>query len=75
MIKKLYPTEYIASVYDLKLDELKAQGMKGIIFDIDITLVPQERMEQMIKLFQLFERILEPALRFTWYSNNQKTAF
>ena len=70
MIKKLYPTEYIASVYDLKLDELKAQGMKGIIFDIDNTLVPYDEIEPNDKVIALFESIRAAGFKITLVSNN-----
>ena len=70
MIKKLYPTEYITSVYDLELDELKKQGMKGIIFDIDNTLVPYDEVEPNNEIIALFEKIRLAGFKITLVSNN-----
>ncbi|MCR5626368.1 MAG: HAD hydrolase-like protein [Lachnospiraceae bacterium] len=39
MLKMLYPDDYVRSVYDINFEELYKQGYRGIIFDIDNTLV------------------------------------
>ena len=39
MFKKFYPYEYANSVFDVDYKELYNKGYKGIIFDIDNTLV------------------------------------
>ena len=62
MIKKLYPTAYIASIYDMDLEELKAQGIKGIIFDIDNTLVPYDVLEPHDEIIEWFQIIQKTAL-------------
>lgn len=40
MLQKFYPDEYRESAYGLDYEGLCRQGYKGIIFDIDNTLVP-----------------------------------
>ncbi len=40
MFKKLYPREYISSAYLVDYEALYERGFRGIIFDIDNTLVP-----------------------------------
>ena len=40
IIEKFYPDNYIDSTYCIDFEELKKQGIQGIIFDIDNTLVP-----------------------------------
>ena len=40
MLQKFYPDEYRESAYGLDYEGLRGQGYKGIIFDIDNTLVP-----------------------------------
>lgn len=72
MIKKLYPAVYIKSVYDLNLQELKEQGIKGIIFDIDNTLVPYDEIEPNQEIIQLFEEIQATGFKITLVSNNTK---
>lgn len=38
-MEKFYPDEYLDSTYEIDFDELYAQGYRGVIFDIDNTLV------------------------------------
>lgn len=40
MKRNLYPNDYIPSVYDIDFQALAGQGYRGIIFDVDNTLVP-----------------------------------
>lgn len=40
MFEKFYPDEYISSTYDIDFEDLYKRGCRGIIFDIDNTLVP-----------------------------------
>ena len=40
MLEKFYPEEYLDSTYDIDFDKLYEAGYRGVIFDIDNTLVP-----------------------------------
>lgn len=40
MLRRFYPDEYVDSAYGIDYEKLYAQGYRGIIFDIDNTLVP-----------------------------------
>lgn len=40
MLRRFYPREYMDSTYDIDFDSFYAKGYRGIIFDIDNTLVP-----------------------------------
>ena len=40
MLEKFYPGEYLDSTYVIDFDRLYEEGYRGIIFDIDNTLVP-----------------------------------
>ena len=70
MIKKLYPTQAIHSIYDLPIQQLKEQGIKGIIFDIDNTLVPYDEMEPNEKIIDFFQTLQEAGFKITLVSNN-----
>lgn len=70
MINKLFPTEYIQSIYKIDVDNLKQQGIKGIIFDIDNTLVPYDVVEPNEEIIQLFESIRNAGIKITLMSNN-----
>ena len=39
-MKGLYPKEYVDSTYEIDFEELYKKGYRGVIFDIDNTLVP-----------------------------------
>lgn len=40
LLEKFAPDCYLQSIYDLNLDELYARGIRGVITDLDNTLVP-----------------------------------
>ena len=40
MFKMFFPDEYLESTYKINFEELYRKGYRGIIFDIDNTLVP-----------------------------------
>ena len=40
MLHRFYPDAYVDSTYGIDFEELYAEGYRGIIFDIDNTLVP-----------------------------------
>lgn len=40
MLKRFYPGEYVDSTYSIDFKKLYADGYRGLIFDIDNTLVP-----------------------------------
>ena len=71
MIKKFYPNEDAASAYDIPFEELYKSGIRGVIFDIDTTLVPHgapadERAKK------LFLRLHELGMETCLLSNNKE---
>ena len=40
MLEQFYPDEYLDSTYDIDFKKFYEKGYRGIIFDIDNTLVP-----------------------------------
>ena len=54
MFKRFYPTEYLNSVYDIDFKELYNSGIRGIISDIDNTLVPHgaPATDEIVDLFK-----------------------
>lgn len=40
MLRRLYPKAYISSLNEISADYLKKKGIKGLIFDLDNTLLP-----------------------------------
>lgn len=53
MFKKFYPMEYVDSSYEIDYEALYAKGIRGLIYDIDNTLVEHGKpaTERAVKLF------------------------
>lgn len=71
MLEKFYPQEYLDSTYTIDFDRLYAEGYRGVIFDIDNTLVPHgapadERAEK------LFSHLKELGFGCMLLSNNKE---
>ncbi|PHV72346.1 YqeG family HAD IIIA-type phosphatase [Sporanaerobium hydrogeniformans] len=69
-MNKFFPTEYLPSIYEIDIDELKKRGKKGIIFDIDNTLVPYDVAEPPQSIIAFFEKIRQAGIKITLVSNN-----
>lgn len=70
MIKKFYPTQYIQSIFDLPIEKLKEDGIKGVIFDIDNTLVPYDVPEPTEEIIAFFSELKKAQIAITLVSNN-----
>lgn len=71
MLKTFYPDEYIASTYVINFEELYQQGYRGLIFDIDNTLVPHGAPADK-RAIALFERLRDIGFQTCLISNNQE---
>jgi HAD superfamily (subfamily IIIA) phosphatase, TIGR01668 len=71
MFKLFYPYEYAESVFSIDYNELYNKGYKGIIFDIDNTLVPhgENSTKEIDDLFKLIHNI---GLKTLLLSNNDE---
>ena len=71
MFEKFFPDEYVASTYVIPFEKLYEDGYRGVIFDIDNTLVPHGAPadERARKLFQRLEKI---GFASCLISNNQE---
>lgn len=72
ILDPLFPDVYIQSVYELPLDELKAQGIRGLIFDIDNTVAPYDLAEPDESIVALFHYLKKQGFRLCILSNNNK---
>ncbi|WP_069998214.1 YqeG family HAD IIIA-type phosphatase [Cellulosilyticum sp. I15G10I2] len=70
MIKKFFPTHYLKSIYEIDIKALQEEGIKGIIFDIDNTLVPYDEAEPNDKIITFFGKLREAGFKITLVSNN-----
>ncbi|KMZ55379.1 YqeG family HAD IIIA-type phosphatase [Dorea sp. D27] len=71
MFNRFFPDRYVASTYVIDFEKLYSEGVKGLIFDIDNTLVPHgapadERAEE------LFAKLKRIGFGCCLISNNQE---
>lgn len=71
MLEKFYPNEYKESTYCIDFDDYYERGYRGIIFDIDNTLVEHgvKADEQAVRLF---EKLKERGFAVCLLSNNKE---
>ena len=71
MLQNFYPDEYLDSTYEIDFEGLYQQGFRGIIFDIDNTLVPHgARADARAK--NLFLRLKKLGFSCCLLSNNKE---
>ncbi|MDA3733783.1 YqeG family HAD IIIA-type phosphatase [Niameybacter massiliensis] len=70
MIKRLYPNLYLNSINEIDTVALKQEGIKGIIFDIDNTLVPYDVLDPTDEIISFFERLKSEGFQICLASNN-----
>ena len=71
MFKTFYPDQYLASTYVIDFEKLYEKGFRGLIFDIDNTLVPHNAPAD-DRAVALFERLKRIGYRCCLISNNQE---
>lgn len=72
ILKKLLPDLHVNSIYDIDLDALQQRGVKGIITDLDNTLVEWDRPEATPELIEWFKKIEEYGFKLVVVSNNNE---
>ena len=71
MFKKFYPYEYVESVFSIDYKKLYEKGYRGIIFDIDNTLVPHGE-DSTPEVDELFKKIQNLGIKTFLLSDNGK---
>ena len=71
MLQCFYPDKYIVSTYQINFDRLYEQGYRGIIFDIDNTLVEHGAPADE-RSIALFRHLKELGFRIMLLSNNKE---
>lgn len=71
MFDIFYPDEYITSTYSINFKDLYKKGFRGLIFDIDNTLVPHGAPADE-RAVRLFEYLRETGFETCLISNNQE---
>ncbi len=71
MLECFYPDEYLNSAYEVDYERLYQKGFRGVIFDIDNTLVPHGAPADE-RSIALFERLRGIGLESVLLSNNKE---
>lgn len=72
MLRKFYPYEFVDNVFILDYEKFFRKGFRGIIFDIDMTLVPHGE-DSTPKVDALFKEIHACGLKTLLLTNNDET--
>ena len=71
MFQKFYPDEDVNSTYEIPFEEFYKNGIRGVIFDVDNTLVPHGAPADS-RAVKLFERLHELGMETCLLSNNKE---
>lgn len=71
MFQRFYPDNEVDNAYDIDYETLYKKGSRGVIFDIDNTLVPHGAPADE-RAVQLFARLRETGFRTVLLSNNKE---
>ena len=71
MFEMFYPDRWVGSAYDIDYEELYRTGVRGLIFDIDNTLVPHGAHADK-RAVELFERLHRTGFKAVLLSNNKE---
>jgi uncharacterized protein len=72
VLKNFLPDEHVKSILDINPGKLKERGIKGIITDLDNTLVEWDRPNATPQLIKWFEEIKQHNILVTIVSNNNE---
>ena len=71
LLERFYPDEYLDSAYEIDYEKLYQEGYRGVIFDIDNTLVPHGAPAD-ARSMALFGRLREIGFESILLSNNKE---
>ncbi|WP_226526375.1 YqeG family HAD IIIA-type phosphatase [Metabacillus niabensis] len=72
MLQLFLPGDYVKSIFHISPMKLKESGIKGIITDLDNTLVEWDRPDATPQLIEWFKEVKELDIKITIVSNNNE---
>lgn len=72
MLKNLYPRIYVSSILEIKPGLLKDLGLKGVIFDLDNTIVRRDSLNAPPEILKLITELREEGFKMGIVSNNSR---
>ncbi|HDZ86401.1 MAG TPA: YqeG family HAD IIIA-type phosphatase [Actinobacteria bacterium] len=73
MLKRFTPDAYYDSIYDIQIEDLVGKGIKGLIIDLDNTLIPRDKTATPDKLMSWLKNLEKHGLRICVVSNNLRS--
>lgn len=73
MLNNFLPDEHVPSVFDIDPEILKSKGIRGIITDLDNTLVAWDVKDATEEIKKWFEKMNDHGIQVTIASNNKET--
>lgn len=70
MLKRFYPSKHYQTIFNIPYEELWKQGYKGIMYDIDNTLVPFDAPHPTNEVIELFTKLRDMGFKICLVSNN-----
>ncbi len=74
MLEYCRPKEYLDSIYQIDFAGLRKKGIKGLILDLDETLLPREMLDISPVLFSFIEDLKDKGYQIFLLSNSMKEA-
>ena len=72
MLSKFLPNDYVKSIHDINIHTLKEYGIKGILIDLDNTLVPWDQPHATSEVIDFFYKLRKHEIQATIISNNNE---
>lgn len=72
MFKRFVPNEVVQDIYEIRPEKLKERGIKGIITDLDNTLVPWNVKDATEEVKEWLKEMEEHDIKVTIVSNNNE---
>ncbi|OFW34377.1 MAG: hypothetical protein A2074_04795 [Candidatus Aquicultor primus] len=72
MLKLLYPDSFVKTIFEIDIEELKARGIRGLILDLDNTIVPRNSAVATDELKEWLSRLEKQGMKACILSNNWK---
>lgn len=72
MLKHFLPNQHVKSILDISPSELQEKGIKGIITDLDNTLVEWDRPQATPRVIEWLEKMQAKNIKVTIVSNNNE---